>query len=208
MRHNPLLYLATLFLGAAWVFIFLLAYFVWNISLFYEWLVSKCKKLKSRLSLWLDDNFNWSMSDMQGRGYKISNPRFIEATGRSRAFNGRKADARDRIDELTRELIKANFCKYVLGNPPLSVQAYNSRISTLRKLESQYPDLRTEYSPTQYDGFREDMALLAYGDSFSNGWHVIKRTLWLTKEEYGIKDWPPTFKPTQIIVPDDGSFGV
>lgn len=158
----------------------------------YDYVKKFFLELKLEIALWISDNQDWSMVDMQGRGYnrKISN-----------AYYGRKAEARDKIEELTKELIKSNFCKEVLENPPLDESDYDAKLSTLRKLERQYPDLKREYSPTQYKGFREDMALLAYGQSSKNGWQVIKRTLWLTKKD--IADYPSVFS-----MPADGEFGI
>ncbi|NLG62442.1 MAG: NAD-dependent DNA ligase LigA, partial [Candidatus Cloacimonetes bacterium] len=57
-----------------------------------------------------------------------------------------------RIDELRRILVDANYEYYVLDSPTLSDAEYDRLLRELKQLEEQYPELITPDSPTQRVG--------------------------------------------------------
>lgn len=58
----------------------------------------------------------------------------------------------ERIDELTKLLNKANYEYYVLDNPTITDQEYDSLIRELIILEEKYPEYKRKDSPTQRVG--------------------------------------------------------
>ncbi|HEY9870053.1 MAG TPA: NAD-dependent DNA ligase LigA [Candidatus Obscuribacterales bacterium] len=60
--------------------------------------------------------------------------------------------ARERIDELRREVEHHNFCYYVLDRPEISDAEYDELFRELARLEEAFPDLVTPDSPTQKVG--------------------------------------------------------
>jgi hypothetical protein len=155
-------------------FLFLLSVVGCYISEFFQKIWHNIKCLWFSFRFWLNDSVCWS-SDMHGRG----------------GYTGLKVSVHERMNGLIRELIKHLYCKDVLGNPPLTEEAYQKRLDALRKLESQYSGLKRKCSPTQYNNFREDMAIEAYGSGYYD-WKTVKDTLQLTIEGYP--------KPKELII--------
>ncbi len=64
------------------------------------------------------------------------------------------ASARQRVEELHKELESHNYRYYVLDDPAISDAQYDKMMRELEKLEEQFPALVTSYSPTQRIGGR------------------------------------------------------
>lgn len=62
--------------------------------------------------------------------------------------------ARERVEELHRELESHNYRYYVLDDPTISDAQYDSMMRELEKLEEQFPSLSTPFSPTKRVGGR------------------------------------------------------
>lgn len=62
--------------------------------------------------------------------------------------------ARQRVEELHKELESHNYRYYVLDDPAISDAQYDKMMRELEKLEEQFPSLVTPYSPTQRIGGR------------------------------------------------------
>ncbi|TEB08746.1 NAD-dependent DNA ligase LigA [Pelotomaculum propionicicum] len=62
--------------------------------------------------------------------------------------------ARQRVEELHRDLESHNYKYYVLDDPAISDAQYDKMMRELEKLEEQFPSLVTPYSPTQRVGGR------------------------------------------------------
>lgn len=139
------------------------------------------------IKMWRDDNLDWGLGGdtMHGRGSYLARER--EYNTRHRRVT-RNTDIEDRIDSLIREIIKCRYCKEMLDNPPLTEYGYDQKMKALIKLEGMYPSYKKDYSPTQYQGFREDMAVKAYGKCWHDEWNTIKRTLLLTKKDNQLGD--------------------
>jgi len=60
-----------------------------------------------------------------------------------------KENAKQRIEELRREIERHNYLYYVENNPEISDAEYDALMEELKRLESLYPDLITPDSPTQ-----------------------------------------------------------
>lgn len=60
-----------------------------------------------------------------------------------------KSDAKSRIDSLIKEVSQYAYEYYVLDKPSISDAVYDGLISELKKLETEYPDLVRQDSPTQ-----------------------------------------------------------
>ena len=58
----------------------------------------------------------------------------------------------ERVEEITKLLEKYNYEYYVLDNPSVSDAEYDRLINELIMLETQYPELKSPYSPTQRVG--------------------------------------------------------
>jgi DNA ligase (NAD+) len=63
-------------------------------------------------------------------------------------------DAQKRINELVDLLNYHSFLYYVMDDPKISDQEYDSMFNELRLLEEKYPALKLEYSPTQKVGHK------------------------------------------------------
>jgi DNA ligase (NAD+) len=63
-----------------------------------------------------------------------------------------KKDIKIRIEKLKEEINCHNYLYHVLDNPIVSNEIYDDLCKELRKLEDQYPEFRTEDSPTQKVG--------------------------------------------------------
>jgi DNA ligase (NAD+) len=94
------------------------------------------------------------------------------------------APARDRIDELRKQINHHNYRYYVLDNPEISDAEYDRLLRELKTLEERYPELITPDSPTQRVGAAPVAAfgvvshpypLLSLGNAFSrdelHAWH-------------------------------------
>ncbi len=79
-----------------------------------------------------------------------------ERQGESRALDSAAGaapeQARDRAEELRRQLEYHGHRYYVLDDPEISDDAYDALLDELRELEAQYPQLQTPDSPTQRVG--------------------------------------------------------
>ncbi|GBF79608.1 NAD-dependent DNA ligase LigA [Aphanothece sacrum] len=62
------------------------------------------------------------------------------------------SQAQQRINQLRQQLQKANYAYYVLDNPIMEDSIYDQLYRELQDLETQYPDLITDHSPTQRVG--------------------------------------------------------
>ena len=60
--------------------------------------------------------------------------------------------ARQRVEELRREIEEHNYSYYVLDNPEIEDVVFDRLMSELEKLEQQFPELITAFSPTQRVG--------------------------------------------------------
>jgi DNA ligase (NAD+) len=63
-------------------------------------------------------------------------------------MTGDLASPAERVDQLRHELEQANYNYYVLDNPTISDADYDALMRELRDLESRFPELQTEDSPT------------------------------------------------------------
>jgi DNA ligase (NAD+) len=75
------------------------------------------------------------------------------------------AHAKQRIQELTEELHRANRLYYELGKPELSDSQYDALMRELRELEAEHPELRAADSPSQAVGapVRQEASKHAHG---------------------------------------------
>jgi DNA ligase (NAD+) len=62
------------------------------------------------------------------------------------------AQAKKRIEELSRELERHNYLYYVEAKPEITDRQFDELLKELEALEAQYPDLRLPHSPTQRVG--------------------------------------------------------
>jgi DNA ligase (NAD+) len=96
-------------------------------------------------------------------------------------------EAARRVDELRARLRDASYRYYVLSDPDISDADYDEQLRELERLEQEYPDLRTDDSPTQTVGaaqagafapVRHRVAMLSLDNAFSTeelaAW--VKRT--------------------------------
>lgn len=60
--------------------------------------------------------------------------------------------ARERIQKLRQEIERHNYCYYVLDDPMVSDHRFDTLMGELQALEERYPQLITNYSPTQRVG--------------------------------------------------------
>ncbi len=63
-----------------------------------------------------------------------------------------REEARRRIEELRREIIRHNYLYYVLAKPEISDYEYDMLVKELEKLEREFPEFITPDSPTQRVG--------------------------------------------------------
>jgi len=63
-----------------------------------------------------------------------------------------KKDIKNRIEKLKEEINYHNYLYHVLDNPTISDEAYDDLFKELRKFENEYPEFRTNDSPTQKTG--------------------------------------------------------
>src|ERR671936_1663554 len=63
-----------------------------------------------------------------------------------------KADVREEVAHLRREIERHNHRYYVLDDPEISDPEYDALLNELRDLEAEHPELRTPDSPTQRVG--------------------------------------------------------
>ena len=61
-------------------------------------------------------------------------------------------DARQKVEELRSEIRKHDYHYYVLDNPLIADQEYDSLMRELESLEREFPELITPDSPTQRVG--------------------------------------------------------
>lgn len=61
-------------------------------------------------------------------------------------------EAKARVEEITKLLEKYNYEYYVLDNPSVSDAEYDRLMQELMKIESEHPELKSPYSPTQRVG--------------------------------------------------------
>jgi hypothetical protein len=75
------------------------------------------------------------------------------------------AHAKQRIQELTEELHRANRLYYELGKPELSDSQFDALMRELRELEAEHPELRAADSPSQAVGapVRQEASKHAHG---------------------------------------------
>jgi len=125
--------------------------------------------LYDRLSVYCEALGNWGYYDMHDRNYM----------SHQKPLN-HYYEAEDKIDTLIKELIRHRYCKEVLHNPMFTELAEDERRRSLFKLEALYPNLKKEYSPTQYSGFNREMAVRAFGWKTNHDWSIHERTLSLT----------------------------
>lgn len=81
---------------------------------------------------------------------------------------------------LTRELIKINYLKCILDEPPLTAKNYEKKFLLLKELEDLYPNFKVVGSPTDSERFNEENAIFVYG---KNEWDILKNTLNLIVKE-------------------------
>lgn len=143
-----------------WISFVLIVVLFFAISVFY-WLVDKIAEWLTKIGTNLSNNYY---------GKEVKSKEKI---------------ALDRMDKLIKELIRANYCIDILGNPPMAKSTYDDKMRTLTKLESLYPHFVKKYSPTQYCGYKEDMAILAFQGHWHHDWPTIRRTLILTIGDIG-----------------------
>jgi len=62
------------------------------------------------------------------------------------------SDIKIRIEKLKEEINYHNYLYHVLDNPIVSDEIYDDLFKELRKLEMEYPEFKTEDSPTQKVG--------------------------------------------------------
>ncbi|HZG49795.1 MAG TPA: hypothetical protein VEY90_09750, partial [Thermoleophilaceae bacterium] len=62
------------------------------------------------------------------------------------------AQAKERVDELRRQLEHHGHRYYVLDDPEIGDAEYDALLNELRDLEAEHPELRTPDSPTQRVG--------------------------------------------------------
>ncbi len=67
-------------------------------------------------------------------------------------FTMNRDEAKKRISELSRQLEEHNYRYYVLADPRISDYDYDMMMEELTGLEEQFPDLRSEHSPSQRVG--------------------------------------------------------
>ena len=60
--------------------------------------------------------------------------------------------AKERVEELCRQIDEHNYSYYVMDNPAIEDVAFDRLMSELEELEEQFPELITHYSPTQRVG--------------------------------------------------------
>ncbi|NLI14335.1 MAG: NAD-dependent DNA ligase LigA, partial [Peptococcaceae bacterium] len=81
-------------------------------------------------------------------------PRLTSKLGGGSKLNRDLESARQRVEELHRDLESHNYKYYVLDDPAISDAQYDKMMRELEKLEEQFPSLVTPYSPTQRVGGR------------------------------------------------------
>ncbi len=106
-----------------------------------------------------------------------------------------KTEAKERIKKLKKEIRRHRYLYYVLDDPEISDHVFDSLMHELEKLESDYPDLRTEDSPTQrvgpeplshFEKIKHTRKMYSLKDIFGeeefSDW--LKRISKLTKEKF------------------------
>jgi DNA ligase (NAD+) len=63
-----------------------------------------------------------------------------------------KAEAKEKIEKLRKEIEQHNYLYYVLNKPAISDEAYDKLMEELKHLEKQFPEFLTPDSPTQKVG--------------------------------------------------------
>ena len=105
--------------------------------------------------------------------------------------------ARDKIQELRRQLLHHNRCYYVLDSPEITDAEYDRLFRQLQELEERPPELVTSASPTprvgapplaEFATIRHHLPMLSLGNAFDEGElrafdERIKRHLDLPEEE-------------------------
>jgi len=64
----------------------------------------------------------------------------------------KKSEAREKIEELREEIRQHNYRYYVEDDPTISDREYDKLLKRLQELEDEFPEFRTENSPTQRVG--------------------------------------------------------
>ena len=76
-------------------------------------------------------------------------------TGQKLEIPDNKADAKKRAEELRGEIRYHDKKYYIENNPVISDYEYDQLMEELKQIEQKFPDLVTEYSPTQRVGAEE-----------------------------------------------------
>ena len=167
--------------GAILIVIFIL---VWMLCValveWWEWFYNKWIALVDdyRWTWKWDIGMNWNgMWDVP----TVNAPKQV---GSKTQYYGQKADAKEKLDNLTKELTKANYCKYQLRNPMMSDEVYKRKLEAVERIENLYPEMARWCSPVKMRCYSEAAALEVYG---SVDWYILKRTLELTKPDVTLK---------------------
>jgi len=84
-------------------------------------------------------------------------------------------DVRGRVEDLRRQINRANYLYYVLNSPEISDAQYDQLLRELQRLEEQHPELVTSDSPTQrvgappldeFETVRHRVPMLSLGNAF------------------------------------------
>ncbi|MCF7876134.1 NAD-dependent DNA ligase LigA [Candidatus Bipolaricaulota bacterium] len=75
-----------------------------------------------------------------------------------------RSEAKERIEELREEIEEHNYRYYVLDDPTITDREYDRLLRELEELEEEYPEFRTDISPTQRVG-------ASPADEFESGEH-------------------------------------
>ena len=83
---------------------------------------------------------------------------------------------KERIEYLVNLLNEANYNYYVLDNPTITDQEYDKYLKELEKLEDEYPEYKSDASPTQrvggqviskFEKVKHDKPMLSLPDVFN-----------------------------------------
>lgn len=109
-------------------------------------------------------------------------------TGQKLEIPDNKADAKKRAEELRGEIRYHDKKYYIENNPVISDYEYDQLMEELKQIEQKFPDLVTEYSPTQRVGAEEI-------DKFKTVKHqAAMLSLDKTTNEEGLRDFDETVR--------------
>lgn len=141
---------------------------------FFYWLDSVLglfQRLRDYLSSVMDEMFDFKFAPLDGPYLNYyDKPNVFDANN--------KAAAAKAINIYIKELTKYAYLKCICNNPPYEKVKYQQKMTALRTLEKQYPDLAKWYSPSKSTKFNESFAAVAF-----ENWEEIKKTLDLLKKE-------------------------